>query len=104
MTSYRPRRSPGRNLRLFIGEIEQDRAGLEHGYWFATPARLMIDDRGHAVVRGNREKFRPELFPDAYVHRDNAIFEPGLFEKDRNLVPVRRGPVVKVDHRRLFLR
>src|SRR6202035_41969 len=30
--------------------------------------------------------------------RENLVFQPGLFKKHRDLVAVRRGSVVKVDH------
>src|SRR2546423_10917732 len=58
----------------------------------------MIDHRRNTVVRRDRQKLRLELFALADVDRKDLVTEPGLFEEHRDLVAVRRGPVVKVDH------
>jgi hypothetical protein len=34
--------------------------------------------------------------------RNDPVGKPSLFEKDRDLVPVRSGAVVKIDHRLFF--
>jgi hypothetical protein len=59
----------------------------------------MIDQRGNTVVRRDRQKLWLELIALADVDRENLVLQPGLFEEDRDLVAVRRGPVIKVDHR-----
>jgi hypothetical protein len=59
----------------------------------------VIDQRGDAVVRRNREEFRLELLALADVDRDDLVGQSGLFEKNRNLVSVRGGPVVEINHR-----
>jgi hypothetical protein len=58
----------------------------------------VIDHRGNAVVRRDREKLRLELFALADLDRENLVFQPALFEEHRDLVAVRRGPVMEVDH------
>ena len=63
----------------------------------------MIDHRGNAVVRRDRQKLRLELFALADIDRKNLVRQPGLFEEHRDLVAVRRGPVVKVDHGAILL-
>jgi hypothetical protein len=55
-------------------------------------------DRRNAVVRRDAEELRLELVALGDVDRENLVFQPGLFEKHRDLVAVRRGPVVKIDH------
>src|SRR5215204_6436913 len=59
----------------------------------------MIDHRGNAVVGRDRQKLRLELFALADVDRKDLVGKPGLFEEHRDLVAVRRSPVMKVDHR-----
>ena len=56
---------------------------------------------GNAVVRGHRQELGLELLALADVHRHDVVGKPGLLEKDRDLVAVRRGPIVEVDHGRL---
>jgi hypothetical protein len=58
----------------------------------------LIDHRGNAVVGRDRQKLRRELFALADVDRKDFVRQPGLFEEHRDLVAVRRGPVMKVDH------
>ncbi len=82
-----------------LREINQDGAGLEHADRRAAPRGIMVDDRGHAVVRRNPEELRPELLARADVHRDDPVRGAGLFEEDRDLVTVGRRPIVQVDHR-----
>src|SRR6266446_7994263 len=81
-----------------LREIQQHRAGFEDRDRLAAALRFMIDHRGNAVVRRDRQKLRLELVALADIDRENLVFEPGLFEKHRDLVAVRRGPVMKVNH------
>ena len=46
----------------------------------------------------NLQELRRELLALADIHRDDFVFEPGLFEKNRDLVPVRCWPIVQVNH------
>jgi hypothetical protein len=85
-------------LPRLLGEIEQHGAGFEHRDRLAAAGRRAIDQRGDAVVRGDGEEFRLELLALADVHRHEVVGQPGLLEEDRDLVAVRRGPIVEVDH------
>src|SRR5665811_1264329 len=58
----------------------------------------MIDDRGHLIIGTDLEKLGLELIPCAYIYRNDSVLKPGLFEKHRDLVTVRSGPIIKVDH------
>jgi hypothetical protein len=44
------------------------------------------------------KKLRLELVALADVDREDLVGEPGLFEEYRDLVAVRRGPVIEIDH------
>src|SRR6516225_8641153 len=83
-----------------LGEMDQDRTRFEH--WERPVAELLggvvVDDRRHALVRADRQKFRLELVAATDVDRDHAVFETACLEHDRNLPAVRRRPVIKVDH------
>src|SRR6476620_3374714 len=88
----------GEEFAGLLGEIHQHRAGLEDRDRLVAALRRMIDHRGNAVVRRDRQKFRLELFALADVDRNYLVRQPGLFEEHRDLVAVRRGPVIEVDH------
>src|SRR6266436_1562004 len=88
----------GEEFSGLLGEIQQHRAGFEDRDRLAAALRLVVDHRWNAVVRGDRQKLRLELVALADIDREDLVFQPGLFEKHRDLVPVRRGPVIKVDH------
>src|SRR6266436_5218403 len=81
-----------------LRQIQQHRAGFEDRNRLAAALRLMIEHRGNAVVGRDRQKLRLELVALADVDRENLVFQPSLFQKHRDLVAVRRGPVMKVDH------
>ena len=61
-----------------------------------------IDDRGHAVVGRDREERVAELIALPDPARHDPVRQTGLLEQDRDLLAVRRGPVVQVDHRGLL--
>ena len=82
-----------------LGEIQQDRARFEQRNRRAAVGRLVVDDRRHAVVRGDLEKVRVELFAFTDVDRLDPIRNAGLLEEHRDLVAVRRRPIVQIDHR-----
>jgi hypothetical protein len=58
----------------------------------------VIDHGRNAVVGRDLEELRLELIALGDVDREYLVFQPGLLEKHRDLVAVRRGPVMKVDH------
>jgi hypothetical protein len=79
-------------------QIEQHRAGFENRDRLAPTLRLVIHHCRYAIVGRDRQELRLELISLADVDRENFILQPGLFEKHRDLVAIRRGPVIKVDH------
>jgi hypothetical protein len=81
-----------------LGEVHQDRARLENRDRLAAALRILVDDGRNAVVGRDGEKLRLELLALADVDRDNAVGKPGLLQEHRDLVAVRRRPVVKIDH------
>src|SRR5262249_19194240 len=87
----------------FLREVDENGAGLEHRNRFAAVLRVVIDDRRHAVVRRKGPELRPELLALADIHRYDPVRQPGLLEKDRDLVAVRRRPIIEIDHRIPFL-
>ena len=60
--------------------------------------RFAIDDRGHPVVRRDREEFGLELIAAADVDRNNPVRKSSLFQEDGDLVTIRCRPVVEIDH------
>ncbi len=85
-----------------VGEIEQDRARFEHRDRLAAAGGRVVDQRRDAVVGRHRQKVRLELLALADVHRLDVVGEAGLLEEDRDLVAVRRRPIVEVEHRELL--
>ena len=75
-----------------LGEIEQDRARIEHD-------GVAIDDGRHLGVRIDLEEFRLVLVALAGVDRNRFVRQAGLFEKQRDLGRVRRGGVIELQHR-----
>ena len=80
-----------------VGEIEQDRAGLEERDRLPI-GPIGIDDRRDLVVRADLEEFRLELFVSPDVDGMDPVREPDLLQHDRGLDPVRRAPGIEVDH------
>src|SRR6185503_11006470 len=76
-----------------LAEIEQNGASLEHRDRRAAARGLMIEDRRDAVVGRHLEKMRLELFSLPDIDRKNLVWRAGLFEKNRDLVAVWRGPI-----------
>ena len=88
----------GEEFAGLLRQIQQHRAGFEDRDRLGPALRRVIDHRGNPVVRRDRQELRLELIALADVDREDLVFQPGLFEKHRDLVAVRRGPVIKVDH------
>src|SRR5690348_559888 len=82
-------------------EVNEDRAGFEHAERCTAAHRMMIHDRRHLVVGRDGKVIGLELVALADVHRPDRVRQPGLFEEQRDLVSVGRGPVVEVDHRKI---
>src|ERR1700733_2361537 len=90
-------KSPG-----FLSEIDEDSARLKNRKRIAAILWAVIDDCRDAIVRGNRQKFRPKLLTLADIDGHDPIRKPGLLKEDRDLVAIRRGPIVEIDHRFAF--
>ena len=81
-----------------VGQIDQDRPGLEHRDRLAAIGRRAVHDGRNAVVRADRQKFRPELLAGADVDRNDLIGKPEFLQHDRDFPAVGRRRVVQVDH------
>ena len=71
---------------------------LEHRERLAAVGGFVVDDGGDAVVWRHRQKLRLELLAFADIDGNDFVLKSGLFEKNRDFVAVRRGPVMYVDH------
>jgi hypothetical protein len=98
MVSVRPRRVARDEFLRLVRQIKKDRARLEHRDRRPAANRRVVDHGGNAVVRRDREELALELLALADIDRHDLVRQPDLFQKNRDLVPVRRGPVVQVDH------
>src|SRR3546814_3593098 len=58
----------------------------------------MVDNSRDAIVGCNVQKMGLELLALADIDGENRIGQPGLFQKQGNLVSVVRGPVIHIDH------
>src|SRR6266852_2498467 len=81
-----------------LGQVRQDGAGLEQADRLAAVSRRGIDDRWHAIVRRDGEEVGLELIAGADVDRVDRVVQPGFLQEHRDLVAVRRGPVIELDH------
>ncbi len=77
-----------------LGEVDQDRAGLEH----CEVAGLAIDDGGDAAVGRNPEELRALLLEPREVDHVHRVGQLELLEGDRDLVAVGGGGGVQVYH------
>ena len=77
-------------------EVKQNGARLEYRDR-STVRTFGIDDRRHAVVGRDCEKFRVELIALPDIDEMQLVREPAFLEHDRDLPPVRRGPIIKLD-------
>ena len=80
-----------------LGEVQEDRARLEEGDGAASGA-VVVHDGWNLVVRADGEIAGLELLAATDAHPVGAVREAGLLEHDVDLLPVRRGGGVEVDH------
>src|SRR5260370_16349482 len=78
-------------------EVDKDRTRFEHRH--RTARLVVVDNRRHAVVGANRQKFRLELVAAADIDRDHTVFEAAFFEHNADLPAVLGRPIIKSDHR-----
>ena len=76
-----------------FGQVNENGATLKDGY-----PRIGIDDGRHPVIRADTQEFRIKLIAVANIHGLYFVVQPAFLEHDRNLVSVRRRPVVKFYH------
>src|ERR1700751_792573 len=90
---------PGRQIPAdLFGEIDKNRTAFENRYRRPAILRRTINNRRNAIVRQYCEEFRRELCALADIDRHDPVRKLRLFEKDCDLVAVRRCPIMKVDH------
>src|SRR5687767_11316403 len=102
---------PLHHLPALAQVLRQELAGLrgeveEHRTRFGERERLAvgavgIDHRRHLVVGRDLEEVGLELVAHADVDRVHVVLEAGLLQHDVDLVAVRGGPGIELNHRRL---
>jgi len=70
-----------------LAQVQQDGARLEHRNWLASTLWIMVDDRRHAVVGRNRQKFWLKLFALADIDRHDPVGDRSLLKKIVILCP-----------------
>ena len=93
----------GNELSGLLGQIKKDGARFEHRDRFTAVLWLAIDNRRNAIVGRDRKELWFELIAFTDVHRNDRVRKAGLFEKNRDLVAIGRGPVIQIDHWSRFL-
>src|SRR5579883_2687213 len=88
----------GQELARLLCEIDEDGARFEDAHRRAAAGRIVVDDRRYAIVRRDLEEVRLELVALADIDAVDLVGKPGLLEKQGDLVPVRRRPVIEMDH------
>jgi len=79
------------------GEVEQDRAGLDHGVRLAARPVVINDDRD-LVVGVDLGKFRLVLIALPDVDEVFLVGQPAFLEHDVDFLHVGAGERVKIDH------
>jgi hypothetical protein len=91
-------RVAGQEAAGLLGQVQQDRAGLEHALRSTAIGRGVVDDGRHLVVGRDGQEFRLELVARADVDRVDAVLQAGFLQQQGHFVAVRGGPVIQVDH------
>src|SRR6266446_8885972 len=92
----------GDELSGLLSEIEQNRTRLEHRYRWVATGGVMVDDRRYPVIGRDLEKRGLKLLSLADVDRFDGVGHVGFFQEDRNLMPVRCRPIIKINHLRFL--
>jgi len=82
----------------FLCEVLEDRSRFEDADQAAADGWRIVDDRRDPVIGRDPQELGLELIAPADVDRQDAVREAGLFEEDGDLVPIRGGPVIEIDH------
>jgi hypothetical protein len=88
----------GQEFPGLLGEIKKDRAGFDDGVGLSR-GTVRIHDRRHFVQRIDLAEFRAELVAFPHVHDLGIVGQLAFLEHDENLLRVRAGQRVEVDHR-----
>src|SRR5262249_56157967 len=88
----------GNELAGFRSEIEEDRGGFDYGVGRSSRA-VAVDDCRHFQQRIDPGKLRRELLTGPHVHWFDVVGQPAFLKHDENLLHVRTGQRVKVDHK-----
>src|ERR1700722_19100762 len=80
-----------------LAEIHQDRAGLEHGIGLAARA-IAVDDHGNFRVRIDLDEIGSVLLALPHIDEMLLVGQLGLLEHNVDLLHVRAGQRIKVDH------
>jgi hypothetical protein len=81
----------------FLGEIDQDRARLDHRVRLSARS-VAVDDRRHLQQRIDLGKFGRELLARPHVDRLDIVGQPAFLEHDEDLLHVRASQRIKVNH------
>jgi hypothetical protein len=82
-----------------LGQIDQDRAALEHPHRFAAVGGCMVDDRRHPAIGVEFQEFRLVLIAAPELHRMHGIGQAAFLQHDVDFPAVRRRREMQVDHR-----
>src|SRR5262249_32293295 len=83
--------------RLF-GEVDEDGGGL-HSNILVFARSLVFDARSRLYKRVELLKFRRALVTRPHISGLDVVREPALLEHDEDLLHVRAGQGIKIDHR-----
>ena len=59
---------------------------------------VRVNERRYFIVRADPQKIRFELIARAKIHRVGRIRKAQFFQKNVDLVAIRRGPGIEVEH------
>src|SRR3546814_11841863 len=79
----------GQEVAGLLGQREKDRASLENRQWRQSVRRVVIDDHGQLVIGIYLLEGGGETISGGDIILDDAVFEPDLFEHDRDLQAIR---------------
>lgn len=81
-----------------IGQLQKNGPGLENTDGVSTAFWMVVNDGRNSVIGRNLQELRGKLFTFADVDRLDPVVQPCFLQKHRDLVTVRCGPVIKINH------
>ena len=82
-------------VHTILGEVLQDRAGLEHGNRIAVRS-VRIDDCRHSIVGGDFQECRLKLFTGTNVDELDVVRQPAFLKHHRDLEAVWGRPEIQI--------